>query len=706
MILARTLVLAFLLLIAAVASWSVRTSSRSRTERAAGVVVMLAQQEPVLNPFLPATEVEQEITNLVHEPLIRLGADGSLQPGLAEFWRWTQDVTCWFADEAAAKRAQEVLHAQISEKNRWAEWHLSSARVLENRLLLSFSDPNTAGVQPAFDIIAGPDLKPVVFWRIERRTPLRKSWDQFIAGSPLARQVQRVWFDGANACEIVIAGDSHRLLEDLHRFLDLNANEPAVINPIAEVGALSEPVLDLDIRPGRLWHDGSPATVDDARATLDFLRANDWPLQNREALGNIQMVESQNDGTRLHVSFRRRQGAALCAFVNLPMLPAVWLRKHPTAQESDFKLHAPPGAGAHRIAARDARSLLLSPVQQDNTMPQLMFNFLASPLMTQIGMRTHTVDLVWPAADHTRLEQLRFTPPRQRLVVLWNTHQDLLKNLRCREALALATDTDDLIRALPGRLGHADASLFAPGLWFSTQAKSQPFQLEQARKILADEGWPRDEAGIARNREHPFQFTLLVPVSDALHTRTAERLIAQWRQLGAQVTVEHVADAQALAQRLLERRFDAVLLDQRFEISWDQRPWWHSSQAKAGGTNFCGVADPQADLILDALAAEYDPTQVPKRVRELESRLLPLHPMLTLFTTHDEAAAMPTLREHGTTGGPASSWTLQTLTGPPKRAPAAPPAQLQLRSRDEEQEIKQTEMPTVSKFKIQLRMRE
>lgn len=681
MILARTFIIGFPLLVAAVAAWAVQVSRHSRTDRTGGVVVMLSQGAPVLNPFLPATEVELEITDLVHEPLIRLGTDGTLQPGLAEFWRWTQEVTCWFADEATASRAQELLHAQIGEKNSWAEWRLSSVRAVQSRLLLSFTEPNAAGVRQAFEVIAGLDIKPVVFWRVERGTPLRQSWDRFMAESSQAGQIQRVWFDGANACEIVVAGNSQRLLEDLHRFLDISMNEPAAINPLGEAGALSEPVLDLDIRPGQHWHDGTPATAEDARATLEFLRTNDWPLPNREALSNIQTLEAQNNGSRLHVSFRRRQGAALCVLVNLPVLPAAWLRAHPAAQESDFTQDAPPGAGTHRIAVRDTRSLMLAPVQQDKAMPRFLFNFTASPLMTQIGVRTHAVDLVWPAADRTRLEQLRFTPPRQRLVVLWNTRHDILKHERCREALALATDRDDLIRALPGRLGRADASLFGPGLWFSTGAKSTPFDLVQARQVLAEAGWPRADTESARSPVPPFQFTLLVPGGDALHTRTADLLVAQWRQLGAEVKLEHVSDARVLAQRLHEHRFDAVLLDQRFEVSWDQLPWWHSAQAKTGGSNFCGIADPQIDLILEALAAEFDPEQVPQRVRELESRLLPMHPMLTLFTTHDEAAAMPTLREKRPArgDGPVSDWTLQTLTGPPKLTPTAPLIKLQLR---------------------------
>lgn len=683
MILARTLIFGFPLLVGALAWWSAQEAGRSRARHTNGIVVMLPQNAPVLNPFLPATEVEREITDLVHEPLLRIGADGALQPALAELWRWTQDVTCWFADEAAAKQAQERLQSQIGEKNLWAEWRLSSARVQENALMLHFSETAAAGVQNALEVIADLHPQPAAFWRVECRAPLRAAWDRFMASSPQAGQIHRVWFDGPHACEFVVAGPAQRVLDDMRGALNAAAKEPCAFHLLGEVGALVEPVLDLDIRPGLTWHDGTPVTAEDARATLEFLRGNDWPLPNRESLRHIQSLESRNNGTQLHVTFRRRYGPALGMFAGLPVLPAEWLRDHPAAKEADFVREQPPGAGNHRIAARDAHSLILVPARREAGTPRFLFNFSASPLMTQIGVRTRTVDLVWPAAaaDRAHFTQLRFTPPRQRLVVLWNTRHEVLKNARFREALALATDIDDLVRMVPGRLGHADASLFAPGLWFSTRAQREPFALEKACQILTDEGWPRDVSGVARRADRAFEFTLLVPSTDAMHVRTAERLAAQWFEMGAKIKIERVPDTRLLAQRLQEHRFDAVLLDQRFEVSWDQLPWWHSSQANPGGTNFCGIADPQIDLQLEALAGEFDPARVPERVRGLEARLLPLRPLLTLFTTHDEAAAAPSLQDMSTPAAE-SSWTLRTLALPARRTPAAPAVDLKLRTAD------------------------
>lgn len=682
MILARSLILGFPLLVAALAWWSADVSRRSRQQRGRDdIVVMLPQKAPALNPFLSVNEAEREIADLVHEPLLRLGADGTLQPALADVWRWSQEVTCWFADAATARRAHERLLAQIGEHNRWLEWRLSAARVQENKLRLTFTDTAASGVRQALQAVVELAPQPVTFWRAEARQPLRAAWDRFAAASPSARQVHAVWFDGANACELIVPGHAPQLLADLQAAFNAATGDSCSLTPLGEAGALVEPVLDLDIRPGCHWHDGTAVTAEDARATLDYLLRSDVPLPEREALRHIQSVEAREDGARLHIVFRRRYGPSLGMFAGFPVLPAAWLRAHPQATPEDFLQHPPPGAGGHRVAARDARSLILVPTGSGRETARFLFNFDASPLMTQVGVRTRTVDLVWPAAAAGQSQTTPcLTPPRQRLVVLWNMRHAALASVEVRKALARATDSAALIRTLPGSLGPADGSLFAPGLWFSTKAAREPFDLKEARRVLSSAGWTRDVEGVARNAAHALRFKLLVPGGDALHRGAAEQLVAQWQRLGARVEVEAIEDAPTLLRRLRAHQFDAVLLDQRFEISWDQLPWWHSSQAVAGGTNFCGVADPQIDLRLEALAGEFDPARVPTRVRELEALLLPLHPMLTLFSTH-EAAAMVSTALRPALGR--ASWTLRSLAEPaPLPTPVVPKIEFKLRTTD------------------------
>jgi len=636
---------------------------------------MLAEPMPALHPYSPRTEAERQIIDLVHEPLMRIGTDGTLQPALAELWRWSQDVTCWFADAETAKRAQESLQAQIGEKNLWAEWHLSTVRILGSSLVLNFSDPTRAGTPQALAVIAPFQPQVISFWRVETDKPLKAAAEQFLAQSLLASQIRRTWFDHENAFEIVTVGPAQKVIDELRGFLHQQTQAEIRVRLFGEVAALSEPVLDLDLRHGQTWHDGTLVTAEDVKTTIEQVNQRPWLLPNREALRHIQQMEIQNEGHRLRVIFRSRYGPALCGWAGLPVLPASWWREHAITDDTTFARHPPPGAGPYRVGKPDARTLSLTPTAATQA-TSFLFHFGASPLMTQIGLGTHTTQLAWPAATPENQYSMRtcLTPPHRRRVVLWNTRSGALADPRVRQATAMSTDVAAIIAAIPGRHSISDASLFPPGMWLHTQAARPTYALTEAKKILSNAGWLIGVDGVARNAERRLEFTLLLVGGDPSSQITAKLLASQWQQLGIKLTIETLAKPDLLAQRLAERRFDAALLEQQFEVSWDQFPWWHSSQAKPGGTNYAGIQDPQTDLLLEALSTEFEPAAAAARVREVEARLLPLHPMLTLFDTVDDTAVQEDLIGNQ----PRSAWTLRQLALQPKKSSKGPQIDLKL----------------------------
>ena len=645
----------------ALAWWAAEQSRRARAlPPGRSLVAMLAEEKPALHPFAPQNEAERQIIDLVHEPLMRIGVNGALEPALAELWRWSQDVTCWFGSEAAARQAQELLQGQLAENNVWARWHLSTARVVGSSLVMNFTDPTHAGTPQALEVIAPLQPQVLEFWRFDSPKSLREPMRRFLNEAELAGQVRRVWYESDQVVEIVAAGPTRQLVDELRRALSEGAQSAVQARLIGETAALSEPVLDLDMRHGRTWHDGTPVTAEDARVTIEEVGRRPWLLPNREALRHIQAMEVQNGGMRLHVVFRSRYGPALCGWADLPVLPSAWWQLHRGMKDEVFTDHPPPGAGPFRLSTLDARTLALLPVDdRRGEAASVVLHFSASPLMTQIGLATRTAHLVWPAQSVMDDPDLRacLTPPHRRLVVLWNTRKGPLRDVRVREALAEFTHVPSVIRTIPGVHTVADASLFPPGMWLHTKAPRAAYAPQQARKRLADAGWLPGVDGVLRGANEKLVFFLLVLQGDAAMETTARELAAQWKVMGAEVAVTRVTRPDELAQRLAERAFDAVLVEQRFEVSWDQFPWWHSSQARPGGTNFSGVEDPQTDVLLEALATEFEPAAAADRVRKLEARLLPLHPMLTLYTTVDAAAVHESL----TGGKPLNAWTLRQL---------------------------------------------
>jgi ABC-type transport system substrate-binding protein len=104
--------------------------------------------------------------------------------------------------------------------------------------------------------------------------------------------------------------------------------------------------------------------------------------------------------------------------------------------------------------------------------------------------------------------------------------------------------------------------------------------------------------------------------------------------------------ARSYFMELQSGRFDAALVGGELAPGWDVLPFWHSAHSGGHGLNVSQIADPQLDLLLEALVAEFDPAQVPRRAAAVEARLRELQPALPLFTDLTEIA----VRESGFPG--------------------------------------------------------
>ena len=683
MVLTRALILLLPLAAAGLTWWAGREAARTRTPVADEVVAVVPGALPRLNPFLPGTELERQVADLVHEPLVRVGPDGHFAPALAERWDWSQTVTCWFLKEESARKAAE--HLKGISADRWIEWHLDSLAPSGTELAMRFSRIEREGPEAAMREIAKFEPLPVDVIRVMLREQARPFHEHFMVNAVERAQVKRVWFDGPNAFDLVVSGNTTKFLEELTNYYQPKSNLDPRIEGVDRIPALVEPALDFVLREGRRWADGTPVTPEDVRATFELVMAQPWPVANREALRQVQAVETPGGG-RVRVLYRRRFGPAICGWAGLPMLPAAWLQGHAVdAGGAVFNDTPPPGAGLMALAAGDRRALALvpSPARQEAFhLRKLTFVSGVPEFSMRLGYATGSVDMFWPeGAEAASLLQghdvaLRAMPPRNRVLVLWNTRSAVLRDVAVREALALATDRPALIAALLGGRGRVEESLFQPGLWFSKKREPLRHDAEAAYEKLASAGWLRDVNGIARRPNETFAFELLTTAGNPMREKLAAMLAEQWKALGAEVRVTPLGQEELVDERLFTGKFDAAILGFGFETSWDQFPLWHSAQAGLG-LNFSGVADRQIDLLLEDLRGEFDPQRVAAKAGELESRILALHPMLSLFTDMTQAAIRrESLPKDARQSDPAS-WTLRDLVlHPPGLAPAGPSLQM------------------------------
>jgi ABC-type transport system substrate-binding protein len=626
--------------------WSARQAAANRAARGTGIVIASGEGiAPTLNPFLPSCEVDRRVADLVHEPLLRTGADGRIAPALVEKWSWSQVSSVWFAGEKFAQDAGKNL-ARLDEATR-ESLGLRGVELAGTELRFQFARPGSQAPAKLLAVIAGFGPLPVEFVRVDLSEAAGSYHEFFMKNAVEHEQVKRVWFDGANAYDLAICGETVKFLQELNLFYE---NRPALHPRVRSLGGapmLHRPELELTLRSGARFTDGTELTVEDVDASIAFVLGQPWPVAGRDALRLIAARE-RKDARTLRVKFKELYGPSLTALIGLPVLPAPWLARHAESiargSARPFLDQPPPGAGKARIESASPRAIVV------NAGRRVEFLLDQPPEAIRMGFAMRAIDGFWPqwrAAAELAAERgvvLRSTPPRSRLLVLWNCRKPPLDDARVRAALGLAVDRVALVRDLTLGQGAVHEGLFRPGLWFAQDIPPSAFDADGALRVLRERGWSPKDGTLVKDGK-PLRFELLTVAGNLDRAGVAERLQKSWAALGIEVTVTAVAQDELVNLRLPEHRFDAALLGLDFETGWDQAPFWHSSQAR-GGMNFSGLADLTLDGLLEALRAEYDLEKVPNLAHDVEKRIVSFHPFLPLFSGGSPVA----LREEALSG--------------------------------------------------------
>lgn len=655
-----------------VAWWAAHEATAARTRRGGDLIAMLPGAIPQLNPFLPATPIEKEIVDLIYEPLLRIDPSGLLTPTLANHWDWGQQITCWFPSTEIATKAAN--HLRTLDADRWIMLNLDKIIPEANQLTLRFSSPTGSGPDDTLNELTPFEPLPITFLRIQVKDQARSYYDHFMANATELQQIRRAWFDRSDQiAELVICGTPGNAIEELRQYYLSKPDLNAVIQVLDKVTALREPVLHFRLSPNRFWPDQTPVTSADVIATTSHVLRYRVPLANLDALNAIHTLEAPAPD-EVRVIYRRFQGAALAAWTHLPILPASWLESHGTESNPEF----PPGTGLFRPTLRKDTTLILDAAPDASVrIGRIRFQTGASPRATHAAFATGGIDLFWPPNEilpALRKEPsliLHASPPRGRLLVLWNLQTPILKENRIRQALALGTNRPLLIDELLHGAGSLHDGLFQPNIWFSKPPPPIKFDPDQAATILDSEGWLKDATtGLRKKPGSTLTIELLTTAGNPQRETLARLLADQWRILGFTVNITALPWTEMLQQHLLPRRFDAAIIGLDFDPSWDQLPFWHSTHAtNPEAFNFSGLADTDTDLLLETLANEFEPASVSKYTIPLDARFAKLQPFLPLFTDQQIVAIRRAALPPGTSSGlTLAQWVLQPLTPAPPEA--------------------------------------
>jgi oligopeptide transport system substrate-binding protein len=216
-------------------------------------------------------------------------------------------------------------------------------------------------------------------------------------------------------------------------------------------------------------------------------------------------------------------------------------------------------------------------------------------------------------------ELLRIDPYLGTYFYMLNTHKPPLDNVKVRRALAMAVDRDSLVRNV-ARGGQTPAHSFTPPDTAGyTSRASIPSDIEGAKKLLAEAGYPGGKG--------------LPPVEILINTSENHRLIAEaiqemWRtSLGVQ--------AQIVNQEW------KVYLDSRQSMNYQicRAGWIGYYDPNAflenfltdGSNNETGFSDPEYDKLIAEAGSTRDPAQRLEVFQRAEAILLEAAPIVPLY---------------------------------------------------------------------------
>jgi peptide/nickel transport system substrate-binding protein len=153
-----------------------------------------------------------------------------------------------------------------------------------------------------------------------------------------------------------------------------------------------------------------------------------------------------------------------------------------------------------------------------------------------------------------------------------------------------------------------------------------------AEKSLDSLGWQKGADGIRVRNQTPLAFTVLIPGSSPQRQRLAVLMQEQWRQIGADVSIENV-DFTAMNQRNSTGSFDAVItaLSTSPSPSGIRQSWSTTALSMPGGFNIGGYSNPVVDAAIENALAAHSIEDARRHYRTAYQTLLDDAPAIWVF---------------------------------------------------------------------------
>ncbi len=442
--------------------------------------------------------------------------------------------------------------------------------------------------------------------------------------------------------------------------------------------------MDVDMRPGLLWSDGEPITLNDYKYTFDWVLDPDntglWPSTDGYDL--VDRFDVSDDGLSATLHFCSGFTGYLGLF-NYPALPEHYMSQIPVADAAELSYPVGPAlvdapvSGPYKYASASPSAIEM--VRNDNWvspwtgepayLDRVVYSFfdgskdamIASFLAGELDLAT---DL--QQGDYTAIAGVDPGIGEVRIEPAWEyEHFDAnqaglepgkghpaLADPNVRMALSLAIDKDELYQVVwPGvPLGEYDpCSPVPPGLYYRTEEGLTciEYDPEKSKQLLDESGWVDSDGDGIRDKDGVKLSLLHCTTGAGYRVASGDYLASKFRDLGIEL-VNTAAPETIFAGwneagpesqcNLAHGNFDTT------EFAWVSgfdlfgntytvyhSKWIPSDENNGNGANFTRLSDPRLDKALDDLFGATDQAEAVALAHEIQRVLTEVQSETVLY---------------------------------------------------------------------------
>ena len=395
--------------------------------------------------------------------------------------------------------------------------------------------------------------------------------------------------------------------------------------PTVENGGLSADGLTwtIKLRPGVVWHDGTPFTANDVKFTIDTINTPDFPAYSRtghELVGDIQVLAPDRISWRMQKPFAPYTSILAWTFI----VPA-HARQQPDPTGAAFAAH-PIGTGPFKFSDRVPGDHITA-VANDKYfgdgpyLDRVIFKYIPDLTVLYTQFRTGDIDYIGLqgiSADH--YDEAKTLPNRNVVVAsrafienfYFNLGKPQFQEKAVREALYTAMDKGSIIKELYYGLPTPSESYLPAASWaFNGSLPKQSYDPDRAKAILDQAGWKPGAGGIREKDGVKLEFVNSTTAGNHLREQVQQLLQQDWQDIGVSMTIKNLPPAVMWADYWIMSHFETAVVGIDFMVGPDPDATdyfsSHSIAAKTGsGQNTMQYSNPRVDALLQQGATTLD----------------------------------------------------------------------------------------------------